>query len=109
MDQSKYERAKKQVEYEKGWYTHLSIYLIINIGLQLFYSGVFDLGSFTQYVPWWVRLTTPGFWGISLLAHWIYVFKGVRFAQPFKKWEEKKIKEYLEKEEQEWEDIYSKK
>jgi len=108
MDQNKYERAKKQIENEKGWYTHLFIYLTINLLLQLFYGGVFDSGSFTQHFPWWVRLTTPFFWGLSLLGHWLYVFQGWRIAKPFKKWEERKIKEYLDKEEQEFEDFYKK-
>lgn len=102
MDTSKYERAKKQVDLEKGWYTHLIIYLVINTGLQLFYSGVFDDGGISQHFPWWVRLTTPSFWGLSLLIHWIYVFKRVRIVNPLKKWEEKKIKEFIEQEEEEF-------
>jgi hypothetical protein len=102
MDTNKYERAKKQVELEKGWYTHLFIYLSINIVLQLFYSGIFDNGSITQHFPWWVRLTTPSFWGLSLLVHWIYVFKGARIKNPLKKWEEKKIQQFIEEEEEDF-------
>lgn len=102
MKQTKYDRAKKQVDNVKGWYTHLFIYLIINTGLQLFYGGVFDNGSFVQYFPWWVKLTTPFFWGLSLFAHWIYVFKGAFIAKPFKKWEERKIKEFMAQEQEEW-------
>jgi uncharacterized ion transporter superfamily protein YfcC len=108
MNDNKYERAKKQVENEKGWYTHLSVYLVINFLLQLFYAGVFDSGSFTQYFPWWVKLTTPFFWGLSLLVHWIYVFKGAKISKPFKKWEERKIQEYIDKEETEWNDTFKK-
>lgn len=104
-DQNKYERAKKQVELEKGWYTHLSVYLVINIMLQLFYGGVFDQGSYTQYFPWWVKLTTPFFWGLSLIGHWIYVFKRYRISKPFKKWEERKIKEFIERENEEWDHL----
>ena len=108
MDKNKLERAKRQVELEKGWYTHLSIYLVINFGLQLFYAGVFDNGDFTQYFPWWVKLTTPFFWGLNLLGHWIYVFKRVRISSPFKKWEERKIQEFMEKEEEDWKAINNK-
>ncbi len=108
MDKNKLERAKRQVELEKGWYTHLSIYLMLNLGLQLFYAGVFDNGTFTQYFPWWVKLTTPFFWGLSLLGHWIYVFKRVRIFSPFKKWEERKIQEFMDKEEEDWKAINKK-
>jgi hypothetical protein len=102
IDQEKYERAKKQVEIEKGWYTHLFIYAIINILVQLFYSGVFDGGEFTNYIPWWVRYTTPFFWGLNVFAHWLYAFKNVRFDAFYKGWEERKIKEYMEEEEDEF-------
>ena len=47
VDQEKYERVKKQVENEKIWYSHLFIYITINILLQLFYAGIFDDGEFT--------------------------------------------------------------
>ncbi|MFT5892424.1 MAG: hypothetical protein ACI9Y7_002534 [Dokdonia sp.] len=102
IDQEKYERAKKQVENEKGWYTHFFIYMIINIGVQLFYSGVFDGGRFTDYIPWWVRFTTPFFWGISLFVHWVYAFKKLRFGHFYKGWEERKIKKYMEEEEKDF-------
>jgi len=100
IDQEKLECAKKQIENEKGWYTHLFIYIIINIGVQLFYSGVFDGGTYTNYIPWWVRFTTPGFWGLSLFVHWVLVFKKLRFNSFYKKWEERKIKEFMEEEEE---------
>lgn len=102
MNTEKYDRAKKQVDLEKGWYTHLFIYLTINIGLQLFYSGIFDDGAIVQHMPWWARLTTPFFWGLSLLGHWIYVFKRVRIRKPLKNWEDRKIKEFIEQEEEEF-------
>ena len=103
IDQEKLERAKKQVKNEKEWYTHLFIYLVINIILQFFYAGVFDGGSFTNYIPWWVRLTTPFFWGLNLFVHWLYAFKKVRFDITFyKRWEARKIKEYMEEEEEDF-------
>lgn len=106
--QSKYERAKNQVALVKGWYTHFAIYLIINIGLQLFYAGFFDDSSITQHMPLWVRLTTPGIWGLNLLGHWLYVFKGWRVKNPLKNWEERKIKEFMDREQEEWTYYHSK-
>ncbi len=102
FDQKKYERVKKRIEDEKEWYTHLSIYIVINTLLQLFYAGVFDQGRITDYMPWWVHFTTPFFWGIGLLGHWVYVFKGFRFNKFYKDWEQRKIKEFMDKEEEEY-------
>ena len=100
IDKQKYERAKKQVENEKGWYTHLFVYLAINFCLQLFYFGLFDDGSITGYMPWWVHFTTHFFWGIGLLGHWLKVFKKVRSLKFYKNWEKRKIKEFMEEEEE---------
>jgi len=58
IDQEKLQRAKKQIAEEKGWYTHLFIYLVINICLQLFYFGLFDDGRITSHMPWWVHFTS---------------------------------------------------
>ena len=74
-----------------------------------FYAGVFDDGYITNHMPWWVRLTTPGIWGLNLLGHWVYVFKRLRFKNPLKKWEERKINEFLALEEEDWDENYSKK
>lgn len=95
----KYARAKKRVQALKGFYTHVFIYLTINILLQLFYAGVFDHGTFTKHFPYWVRFTTPFFWGLSLAGHGIWVFYGGFMQNIFKKWEERKINEILEKQE----------
>lgn len=96
----RYQRAQKRIKEEKGFYSHLTAYLIINTALQLFYSGVFGDFRFLDFMPWWVRFTTPTLWGISLLIHWVYVFKGFGFIKFFKNWEERKIKEFMEQEEQ---------
>ena len=101
-EQEKYERAKKQVENEKAWYSHLTVYIIVNITLQFFYAGFVDDGRITDHMPWWVRLTTPTIWGLSLIIHWFYVFKAVRLTKFYKNWEDRKIKEFMEEEEEEF-------
>ena len=108
IDQEKLQRAKKQIEHEKGWYTHLFIYLIVNICLQLFYFGLFDDGRVTGYMPWWVHFTTPFFWGIGLLGHWIKVFKKVRSLKFYKEWEARKIKQFMEEEEEDFSHVIKK-
>ncbi len=98
-ESEKYLRVKKRIKEEKGFYSHLVTYLIINITLQLFYSGVFGAFLSSGHMPWWARYTTPLFWGLSLFIHWLYVFKGIRSIKFFKKWEERKIKQFIEEEE----------
>lgn len=108
VDQEKLQRAKKQIADEKGWYSHLFIYLVINTLLQLFYFGLFDDGSVTGYMPWWVHFTTPFFWGIGLLGHWIKVFKKVRSLKFYKEWEARKIKQFMEEEEEDFSHVIKK-
>ncbi|MAT89252.1 MAG: hypothetical protein CMC35_01055 [Flavobacteriaceae bacterium] len=95
----KYQRAKKRVDDIKGFYTHLCIYIIINILLLLLAMDVFENGFINISMPSWAHFTTPFFWGIGLLLHGVYVFG---FKGSFlKKWEERKIKEYMERDSEE--------
>ncbi len=96
----KYQKAKKRIADEKGFYSHLFVYLTINTLLQLFYAGVFVDVRFFGNMPWWVRFTTPIFWGLSLFLHWLWVFKGFKVFAFIKAWEERKIKKFMEEEEE---------
>jgi hypothetical protein len=91
--------AKKKVEELKGFYVHLTAYILVNFFLLLGALGVFENGFVNLHMPDWGYFTTPFFWGIGVLAHGLYVFN----IKMFKNWEERKIKEYIEKEEQEFE------
>lgn len=104
----KYERAKKRIAEEKSFYSHLSIYVVINIVLQLYYLGWLGDYDFLYYMPWWVRYTTPFFWGISLFVHWIWIFGGIRFFKGFKNWEARKIKQFMEEEGEEYDTRFRK-
>lgn len=88
MDES-YERAKKRVEEVKGFYGHLIAFIIVNVFLAVIYL-LTTPGGF----PWFLFITF--FWGIGLISHAVTVFskRGI-FS---KEWEERKIKEYMEKE-----------
>ena len=100
-EKEKFERAKKRVAEIKGFYTHLTVYLVINALLFLSATGVFRSGIMGIHVPDWSYFTTPFFWGIGLLFHGLYVFQ---FKSGFfKQWEERKIREFMEKDEEELE------
>ena len=62
-----YEQAKKRVEEKKGFYIHLTVYSIVNIGLVLLWTFATG-GGF----PWFVF--PLGGWGIGLLFHYLFVF-----------------------------------
>lgn len=98
-DKEKYERAQKKVKEIKGFYTHLTVYLLINIFLILAQMGILN-GTFHFGMPAWSYFTTPFFWGIGLMFHGLYVFKD-SFGF-LKNWEERKIKEFMEEEEKDY-------
>ena len=96
---SSFERAQKRVKDIKAWYSHLSVYLTINGVYLLFYFGLFDRGAVSGYIPWWSPVSMLVGWGIGLMIHYIMVHKGNFINRSYKSWEERKIKEYLDREE----------
>lgn len=84
----RYERAKKHVEELKGFYIHFTIYLIM-IPVFIF------LNLKSTSFPW--ALFPIGGWGLGIVGHASEVFN----FNPFlgKNWEEKKIKELMNKNE----------
>ena len=84
----RYKAAKERVEEIKGFYVHLFIYIVVNIGLIL-------LDVLTSPLQLWFYWPLLG-WGIGLIAHAFSVF-GIR-GMFGKEWEERKIKEIMEKE-----------
>ncbi len=103
FDQEKLDRAKKKVKDIKGFYTHLAVYLLVNLFLLIAQLGLFS-GHFKIGMPEWSYFTTPFFWGIGLFFHGVHVFKD---QVPFlKNWEQRKIREYMEKEEQQYKDTF---
>ncbi|MDC7993816.1 2TM domain-containing protein [Altibacter sp. HG106] len=94
-----YQRAKKRVDDIKGFYTHLTIYIIINSILLLSAMNIFENGFVRISMPHWGYFTTPIIWGTAVLMHGLYVFA---FKSSFlKQWEERKIKEYMERDTEE--------
>lgn len=82
-----YKRAKKRVEELKGFYAHLIIYVVVNGVLVLI-----NLWTSPRFL--WFLFPLIG-WGIGLFFHAVFGF-GL-FGIFTKEWEEKKIKEYMDK------------
>lgn len=90
MNDEKYAKAKERVKELKGFYSNLVTYITINVIL-IIINLVTNPGNLWFY---WVTI----FWGIGILIHAskIFIIKGKFLGE---EWEEKKIKEIMEKEE----------
>lgn len=75
--------AKKRVKKMKGFYIHLSIFIAVNV-------VVAAINFKTTPDELWFYWLTLG-WGIGILMHYMSVFS-------LKEWEEKTVKELMEKE-----------
>ena len=93
----KYKRAKKRIEDLKGFYGHLSVYLLINAAILLiiYLSARNDGETFWQAGHFFTLI----FWGLGVLLHAIFTFQ----LNPFfgKKWEERQIRKYMEEDRRE--------
>ena len=88
MNDEKYEAAKRRVKELKDFYKNLITYISVNIIL-IIINLVTSPGNLWFY---WVTI----FWGVGILLHAskTFIFKGIFLG---KEWEEKKIKEIMEK------------
>ena len=89
-----YLRAKKKVDTIIGFYWHLAVYLIVNIFLIILIGVNAGFSGFGPYA-------TAVFWGIGLIFHFLGAFGPNFFFGD--DWENKKIKEYMDKEHKNWE------
>jgi hypothetical protein len=81
-------RIRDRVRKIRDFYTHLVVYVVINlmlVGIWYFTSGGF---------PWFIFPVVG--WGIGLFFHWysVYVEDGILGRN----WEDKKVKELMDKE-----------
>jgi galactitol-specific phosphotransferase system IIC component len=92
IEEIRYQEAVKRVKRIKGFYTHLLVYVVINIMiLVLQYTDSDGSKDFWQ----WHTFSMVIFWGIGLGAHAMSVF--VLTMLMGKDWEERKINELMEK------------
>jgi hypothetical protein len=82
-----YQRAKERVETLRGFYIHLTVYILVNLFL-------FLLNILTSPDTLWFYWPLLG-WGIAIVLHAASVFGFGRLSSA--DWEEKKIREIMEK------------
>ena len=95
QEEIKYQEALKRVKKIKGFYSHLAIYILVNI--MIVFLNVRNLDEGESYLQF-KNFMTAFFWGIGLLSHGLSVFMPNWIMG--EKWEERKIKELMEKEKQ---------
>ena len=81
-----YQQARKRVEEKKGFFTHLAVYIIVNIMLVLIWAFATGGGH-----PWFIWAL--GGWGIGLLFHFLGVFVFSKRTD----WERREIEKEAEK------------
>lgn len=89
QNEIKYLEAQKRVKQLKGFYIHATVYVLVNLFIiaDNVKKGM-DLSDMNNY---WTAI----FWGVGLLGHGLSVFLPTFILG--KNWEEKKIKELMEK------------
>lgn len=97
-DRARKRKARKKVEALKGFYGHLSAYLIVNTVLTAF-TVIGSLNNGVSFGEAFLNFGTFSiwfFWGIGLFFHAMKVFS----VNPFfgKDWEERQIQKYMKKE-----------
>ena len=81
-----YELAKKRVDQKKGFFIHLIIYVIVNIGLVLIWAFVAGGGFMWFFFP------LVG-WGIGVLFHYLGIFVFSKQSE----WDKKAIEKEIER------------
>jgi fatty acid desaturase len=84
VERAKLERAKRRVAAIKGFYIHLTVFVLVIAGL-----FVVDLATGSD---WWVHWVLLG-WGIGVVAHAFAVFG--RAPEIVADWEAKKLKQLM--------------
>lgn len=89
QNEIKYLEAQKRVKQLKGFYIHATVYVLVNLFIiaDNVKKGM-DLSDMNNY---WTAI----FWGVGLLGHGLSLFLPTFILG--KNWEEKKIKELMEK------------
>ncbi|MEP0266501.1 2TM domain-containing protein [Dokdonia sp.] len=93
----KYLRAKDAIKRIRGFYGHLFVFLMVILAVAIL--PIFDVSfCFMCFSDnHWMNMLGLIPWGIGLLIHGLVTF---RVFAPLHKWEERKIKEFMELDEE---------
>ena len=96
MNDEKFKRAKKKVDNLKGFYIHLTVYILVNafILINIYLETVRSNSEFWTWEHFFVLFA----WGIGLFFHAVGVFR----LNPFfgKDWEKRQIEKYIREDEE---------
>ena len=90
VEEERYFQAKKRVKEIREFYEHLTVYILCNPIVI-----VVNLMTSPEFLYFWFSLLG---WGIAIVLHGLKAYGYAPFFD--KKWEERKVKEFMEKEEQ---------
>ncbi len=94
---AEYQWAQRRVKKLKGFYTHLMVYIIVNIFIMIARQSP-DSAEINLTFWSFENFSVAFFWGFGLAMHALSVF-GKDWLLG-KRWEENKIKELMRREEQ---------
>lgn len=83
-EDKKLARARRRVAALKGFYVHLTVFVLVMAGLAIV--------NFLTGPPWWMLWALLG-WGIGILAHGLAV--SARTSRAIANWEERKLQQYV--------------
>ncbi len=97
-------KAENKVKKLKGFYFHLILYLVANLAwfLVLLFSN--HLSTYYEYGFWGMgygHVSTAVIWGVVVIVHYLLI-SGI-YPTFSKKWEQRKIQEFLSEDKQYWE------
>ncbi len=93
----KYIKAKKRVEDIKKFYKHLTFYILLNI-IFIGYRIYKDINYGSSFIEAFTDISNYKiffWWGIAVLIHAVNVLGRDKLFN--KDWEERKVKEYMDK------------
>lgn len=99
LKNQRYIAARKKLQNLKVFYIHLAGYIVL-VALLVYNLIIIEENQYKESIIW-LNCTTIIVWGIFLSTHAWRTFKGRIWFK--KDWENKKMNEYMDKQNQYWE------
>lgn len=91
--------AKKKIARIRAFYLHLALYIVV-LGLIIWNLFIIEDTPYTNTILA-INYSTMFVWGFCVVLNGVFVFKGKSIFN--KKWEERKLKEFLDDDANRWE------